>query len=122
LENLARKYRDRPVKILLINLKEEPEQVTAFMQKNNYQMTVLLDRDGAVSRNYMVFSIPSAYLVDRSGRLALISSGYRDWNSAQVDELLDGLLAGEQHNPLLKPSAEQLASGSGEGKALNEPR
>ncbi|WP_186577363.1 TlpA family protein disulfide reductase [Aquibacillus kalidii] len=58
------------VEILAINStgnEYKPSDVPAFIEKGNYTFNVLLDKDGAVSNEYMIYTIPVTYFIDSEG-------------------------------------------------------
>jgi hypothetical protein len=54
---------------------------------------ILLDADGAVTGRYHVIATPTAFLIDRQGRLLGRVVGPRDWDSPAGKALIAGLLA-----------------------------
>ncbi len=69
LEPVYRQYHDRGLIILAINVVQPPETVHAFVQKLNISYEVLLDRQGAVMRQYQVMGLPVTFIVDRQGMI-----------------------------------------------------
>lgn len=59
--------------ILLINTGETKETAEKFMDENNLNMTVLLDKDMSVTNNYGVRSFPTTIAVNKDGEVV---SGY----------------------------------------------
>ncbi len=57
------------VVVLTVNLREDETKVSDFMNKNKYQMTVLLDKDGAIGQAYEAVSIPKLVVIDPEGKL-----------------------------------------------------
>lgn len=57
------------VVVLTVNLREDETKVSDFMGKNNYKMTVLLDKDGSVGQAYEAVSIPKLVVIDAEGKL-----------------------------------------------------
>jgi peroxiredoxin len=53
--------------ILLVDLKESPNAVQAFVDDFGMTHPVLLDRDGSVSEQYQVFAIPTELFIDEDG-------------------------------------------------------
>lgn len=62
--------------VLLINQEESPEKVQAYADGLGLSLTILLDRDGRISRRYHVYAIPSSFFIDREGILRAITIGY----------------------------------------------
>ena len=76
----------------MINIKEDPSIVAAFMETNEYSTRVLLDVDGKVARKYEVFGLPVSYLIDKNGKVVSRLSGYVDWNAKEIRPLLERLI------------------------------
>ena len=62
--------------------------------ERGYTAPVLLDASGDVTgRVYGVFGPPTAYLVDREGRLVGRMVGARDWKSAAARDVIRDFVA-----------------------------
>ena len=80
------------MKVLLINMKEEPALVASFIETNDYSSTVLLDGEGEVAKKYSVYGIPVSYLLDKKGSVAFKSVGFIDWNSQEMRLMVNNLI------------------------------
>lgn len=67
LEPVYRRYRDRGLVILAINVMQPPETVRPFVGRLGISYDVLLDRQGEVMRGYRVMGLPMTFIVDRQG-------------------------------------------------------
>ena len=76
-EDIANQYEDRGVVFVTINVQEEPETVRSFLQQNEFDFIVALDRDGETAMQYRSSSILQTMLLDVDGiiRTVLISGG-----------------------------------------------
>jgi hypothetical protein len=80
--------------VLLISFRESAEVVRRVAAERGYTAPVLLDASGDVTgRSYGVFGPPTAYLVDREGRLVGRIVGSLDWSSAAARELIRDFVA-----------------------------
>ena len=62
--------------------------------ERGYTAPVLLDASGEVTgKLYGVWGPPTAYLVDREGRLVGRMVGAKDWSSASARDLIRSLVA-----------------------------
>ena len=76
-----------------MNFREGADHVKKTAQERGYVAPVLLDTSGDVTgRVYGVWGPPTAYLIDRQGRLIGRIQGARDWSSAAARELLKSLV------------------------------
>lgn len=75
LEELQNEHRDELV-LLAINLNESDEAVRQFLDREGLNVTVLMDRDGAVGRAYGVTGIPTQVLINPQGETAYRLVGF----------------------------------------------
>ena len=92
-QELARRYRDRQLVVLAVNIEEGRDKVRAWVTKHGLSVPVLLDSEGEVSGEYRVTATPTAVLVDRDGRTVARAVGTRSWTSDRARPLWDALLA-----------------------------
>ena len=92
-QELARRYRDRQLVVLAVNIEEGRDKVRAWVKKHGLAVPVLLDVEGEVSGAYRVTATPTAVLVDRDGRTVARAVGTRSWTSDRAKPLWDSLLA-----------------------------
>ncbi len=90
-------YRDlkrKGLEVLLISFRESPALVKRTVDERGYVAPVLLDESGDVTgRLYGVWGPPSAYFIDRSGRLVGRAFGPHDWSSPASRAFVKALLA-----------------------------
>ena len=81
------------LEVLLVNFRENAELVKKTAKERGYVAPVLLDTSGDVTgRVYGVWGPPTAYLIDREGRLIGRIQGARDWSSPAARNLLESLV------------------------------
>lgn len=77
-----------------MSFREEPAHVKRTAAERGYVAPLLIDASGDVTgRVYGVFGPPTAYLIDRQGRLLARMVGARAWSAPAVKALLLDLLA-----------------------------
>jgi thiol-disulfide isomerase/thioredoxin len=91
LEAIAKKYKDRGVSVLLINVEESADSVRRWMGRR-YTTPVLLDGNGAVSGQYGVSSIPRLFVLNQAGQLVWMHAGYGGGLEQSLSMILDDLL------------------------------
>jgi peroxiredoxin len=69
LEPVYRKYRDRGLRILAVNVRQDADTARRFIARLGVSYETLLDSDGRVARTYGVLGLPTTFFVDRDGRL-----------------------------------------------------
>ncbi|MGB5736705.1 MAG: TlpA disulfide reductase family protein [Thiohalocapsa sp.] len=93
MNRLAAGYDAADFRIVSVNFQESPETIRGFMQQVDVDFPVLLDLNGAVSRDWSVFAFPSSFLVDRSGRVRYSVNSAIAWDEPAVIETIDALVA-----------------------------
>lgn len=99
LESLKQSYRDKPFKVLLVNVMERKEIVKNYFEKENLSVRVLLDKFGKVSAQYNVRSHPVKFLIDSQGKLMATGLGYRNWDSEEMNKLVNILIENSGGTP-----------------------
>ena len=86
------------LEVVLISFRENADLVKRTVSERGYRATVLLDGSGDVTgRQYGVWGPPTAYLVDREGRLIGRMVGAKDWSGAPARDLLRSFVTGQTH-------------------------
>ena len=79
--------------MLLVSFREDAALVKRVARERGYVAPVLLDASGDVTgRLYGVWGPPTAYVVDRQGRLLARLVGGHDWTNAAARRLLEAVL------------------------------
>ena len=90
---LYEEFRGRGFEVRLINFREDPDAIRKVVGDRGYKAPVLLDRSGDVTgRSYGVWAPPTAYVVDREGRLVGRIVGARAWDSPEARRFVESLL------------------------------
>ena len=74
---------------------EDPETVRKFLADSPYPFKILMDPENVLGKRFAVIAIPSTFIIDREGRLALRQTGAYHWDAAEVIEQFEPLLAGD---------------------------
>jgi hypothetical protein len=78
---------------LLVNFQEGADTVRKAARDRGYVAPVLLDTSGDVTgRVYGVWGPPTAYFIDRQGRLVARITGARDWTTPAAKNIIQSLL------------------------------
>lgn len=79
--------------MLLVTFREDAALVRRVVRERGYEAPVLLDASGDVTgRLYGVWGPPTAYVIDRQGRLLARLVGTHDWTSPVARRLLEEVL------------------------------
>jgi hypothetical protein len=93
IDALYDEFRGKGLEVRLINFREAASTVRKVVEERGYRAPVLLDESGDVTgRVYGVWGPPTAYFLDRQGRLVGRVNGARAWDSAQARALVQALV------------------------------
>lgn len=92
LDGLGDKYRDKGVKVWGISLDQDFDAARHYVKKNNLRFTTLHDNSVHVSERYDFDDLPTTLIVDRDGKLRLMSEGFNPGDEAKLDQLLQTLV------------------------------
>ena len=86
-------FKDRGLAVLLVDIRENPDLVKCTAQERGYVAPILLDQSGdTAGRQWGVWGTPTAYVVDRQGRLSGRIVGARDWSKPEARKFVQDLI------------------------------
>jgi thiol-disulfide isomerase/thioredoxin len=89
LERLADTFRDRGLAVLPVCIDEtDPRVVEEVARRRVEHLPVALDPGGLARLRFDVQSLPTAVLIDRSGRVLGRAEGAQDWSTPEVRALV----------------------------------
>jgi peroxiredoxin len=83
---------EKPFRIVAVNMQEGIDTVKAYRRELGLSLPMLLDTTGEVSRLYGVRATPTHFLIDTDGKVIAGNVGAKDWTSAAMRQLVEGLL------------------------------
>ena len=101
-DRAARAFADQGVQLVAVNLEEAPKQIKSMLERHKLDLTVALDRDGVVAAKYQANAIPQTVIIDKEGVVSRVFIGGSAQLEDQIRDALKSLL------PDAKP-AEQPA-------------
>ncbi len=72
---------------------EKTAKVNAFLQKKRYTFPIYFTDKGDIPDEIASKSMPTTYIIGKSGKIARAETGAANWNGSEVRNLLDSLLA-----------------------------
>ncbi|HSL52110.1 MAG TPA: TlpA disulfide reductase family protein [Candidatus Deferrimicrobiaceae bacterium] len=93
IEKIVRARKGQPFIVLAVSIQEPRDLVAAYVKGAGVTSSVLLDGDGAVTRDYRVRATPTTFVIGRDGRLVAWAAGTREWDGKAGRALLDALVA-----------------------------
>ncbi|MCL2210449.1 MAG: TlpA family protein disulfide reductase [Treponema sp.] len=92
MDTFYKRYKDKSLEILAVDIGENINTVRQFIQKNNYSFPILLDTTRRISSIYGIEAIPTTYIIDRQGKIIGRVVGSIYWDTPQVYAAFDKLL------------------------------
>ena len=92
LDALGKKYGDKGVRVWGITLDKDFDEARRYISKHDLQITILQDSEVAVSERYDIDDLPATFVVDRDGKLRLMSEGFNPGDDDQLDQFLQTLV------------------------------
>lgn len=74
-DEVVREFSDRGVRLLAVNMEEQPTAIRSTLERHHMDVPVILDRDAVVAARYAVTSIPQTVVIDRDGNIARLFVG-----------------------------------------------
>jgi peroxiredoxin len=79
LQALHESLADDGVRVLAVNMQENPSRVRAFVERLALTFTVVRDPDGRTGRAWGARALPTSFVIAPDGRVALVAMGEVDW-------------------------------------------
>ncbi|MDR2759868.1 MAG: TlpA family protein disulfide reductase [Spirochaetaceae bacterium] len=92
METLYRRFKNRGLEFLAVNLQESRPVAAAFMDQLGLSFPVALDKLGSTGAAYGVRSIPTTYIVNREGKIIARITGSLNWDNPKLFSAFDVLL------------------------------
>ena len=92
IQRLANALKDQPFEILTINVSDAENRIREFLRRMNLNLTVLLDRDGKVFKEWGGKLLPASHLVDGNGMIRYRVIGPKEWDSVEARKIIDVLI------------------------------
>jgi thiol-disulfide isomerase/thioredoxin len=93
MNEMQAKYAKQGLRVVAINLDAEPELAQRFLKDVPADFTIAFDAAGKTAEAYQVIGMPSAYLIDRNGRIVESHVGFRNDQTAKYETNIRNLLA-----------------------------
>jgi peroxiredoxin len=88
---LLGRYADRVV-VLGISEDDEDHGIDRFAQETGASFPLLWDGDKSVAQSYQISGMPTLFIIDQSGLVRFVHSGFRPGDEAQISAAIDSLL------------------------------
>ncbi len=78
--------------IVAVNLDTSKADAENFLQKVPAKFDIAYDPNGEVAEKYHLKAMPSSYLIDKHGNLVFAHKGYREGETAKIEEKIYQLI------------------------------
>ena len=92
---VAKQYEPKGVVFFAVNVQEDEDTVREFLKKQELEITVAMDSDGAVGERYQAEAIPQTVLIGKDGTVQVVHVGLVPGLKQKLSNELDALLKGE---------------------------
>ncbi len=89
---LRAKYKGKGLEILNVNIQEDRDTVTAYLNREGLDLRVPLDMQGLVARSYSVNAIPALFVIDKRGGIVESIIGNQPGLEAKLEALIQQLI------------------------------
>ena len=96
MQRLATALKNRPFRLLAVNVRESRSKAWKFMKLLNVTFTALLDSTGEAAETWDVQIYPTSYLIDAEGRVRYVAYGPVDWDAEEIIQRIEALLPGRE--------------------------
>ena len=92
MNEMAQKYGGKGFAIVAVNVDKKREDAENFLKVLPASFTVVYDPEGKAPAAWSVKAMPSSYLVDATGKVVLVESGFKDERKGEVEAAIRAAL------------------------------
>lgn len=96
LEKLRVRFHDQGFEVVAINLDSSLEDARRFLKDKNISYPILFDQNQVTPERYGVAGMPTAFLLDRQGRLRDTHTGFKKGDTEKLAIIIQQLLRDEE--------------------------
>ncbi len=95
MDEMVRKYADRGLVVVAVNVDREREAADAFLAGSSFDFQYVYDPEGGLVESYGIEAMPSSILFDRQGRAVFRHAGFRQKELREYEEHIVAVLDGK---------------------------
>ncbi|HVF62647.1 MAG TPA: TlpA disulfide reductase family protein [Casimicrobiaceae bacterium] len=92
MNEMIRKYAPAGLVIVGVNVDKKRDDAQRFLKSTPAEFTVVYDAEGRTPAAWQVKAMPSSFLVDASGRVVLVESGFKDERKHELEQKIRAAL------------------------------
>ena len=89
---MQQKYGAQGFTVIGVNVDKRRPDAQRFLQQTPAVFSIVYDETGRTPEAWAVKGMPSSYLVDATGKVVAVESGFRDEQKAPLEERIRALL------------------------------
>jgi len=89
---MQKKYGPSGFAVIAVNVDKRRADADRFLQSTAAQFTVVYDPVGTTPKAWNVKAMPSSFVIDTKGNVAIIESGFRDENVVELERRIRSLV------------------------------
>lgn len=93
MNTLHRDYGARGLKVLAVNMDENPQDARDFLRDHPVEFQIAADREAQCAEAFQVKAMPSSYLINRDGAIMLRHYGFHTGDEARLRQAVETALA-----------------------------
>jgi thioredoxin-related protein len=91
--SLEKKYSKEQFVIVTINVDNDKNDATVFLEQFSLNSTTIFDTDNAIAKSYNIKAMPSAFVYDKEGTLVLTTKGFNNIKRQKIEKTIESLLS-----------------------------
>ena len=92
MNQISQQHTEQGLKIIAINLDEDPDDAVAFLNRSPAQFEVVVDPEQQCAKAFDVKAMPSSYIIDRAGNIRHVHLGFKSDETEQLQAKIEQLL------------------------------
>jgi cytochrome c biogenesis protein CcmG, thiol:disulfide interchange protein DsbE len=92
LEKLSKQYKDKGFVVLGVNIDNDLAAAQKFLKDVPVSFPIVSDTGKQVAKSYAPPTMPSSYLVDKSGKVHVVHAGFKASDAAKLEAEIKALL------------------------------
>ena len=88
MNTLSQKFKPTEFEVVAINIDKDRQKALELADSVALALRVGLDPEGNVARQYALPTMPTSFLIDRSGRVIAVHRGFHDGDDQELESLI----------------------------------
>ncbi len=94
LNEIRSQYAAQGFEVVAVNVDENLDDALGFLEKYPVDYPILLDPKGKMPQAYKIQGMPTAYLIDKTGKIIYKHVGFKEKDRKKIEALIDKHLLG----------------------------